>query len=59
MFTVRVSVSKLTDFLLEILKVYEPYSNAIADLVKHSTGRAILYLQPINKLTSQCEIRTL
>ncbi len=25
----------------------------------HSTGRAILYLQPINKLTSQCEIRTL
>ncbi len=25
----------------------------------HSTGRTILYLQPINKLTSQCEIRTL
>ncbi len=25
----------------------------------HSTGRFILYLQPISKLTSQCEIRTL
>ncbi len=25
----------------------------------HSTGRTILYLQPIDKLTSQCEIRTL
>ncbi len=25
----------------------------------HSTSRTILYLQPINKLTSQCEIRTL
>ncbi len=27
-------------------------------IVYHSTGRTILYLQPINKLTSQCEIRT-
>ena len=25
----------------------------------HSTGRAIPYLQPINKLTSQCEFKTL
>ena len=28
-------------------------------IIKHSTGRGILYLQPIKKLTSQREIRTL
>ncbi len=30
-----------------------------AVLSTHSTGRSILYVQPISKLTSQCEIRTL
>ena len=35
--------------------VFPPMGTAI---LLHSTGRTILYLQPIDKLTSQCEIRT-
>ncbi len=42
-----------------LIKSIELSNSIIWTSHKHSTGRTILYLQPINKLTSQCEIRTL
>ncbi len=42
-----------------LLAWWSSYSSHNYGLCFHSTGMSILYLQPISKLTSQCEIRTL